>query len=128
MPFDGNSYVRSEAVARLDHTIHLLAPEERWVKRVLETDDGRRCIMGALRTANAERLEPFVCAAINELTGKPLNVAVFNDARETTYAMVIDALMRARRMIVEAEAATLEAILSPAGVPLRMPQSPIMWA
>jgi len=66
-----------------------------------------------MRTANAQILEPFVCAAINELTGRPLNVAAFNDARDTSYAMVIDVLTRARRMVAEADAAALQSALSP---------------
>ncbi len=126
MPFDGNSYRRSEAIARIDRAIGLIADETRWVKRVLETSDGRRCIMGALRTADAQMLEPFICDAIEEVTGKRLNVVAFNDSRGTTHAMVMQVMARARELIAMADAAGLEGRLSSGGVALREPRQ-LLW-
>ena len=103
MPFDGTSFHRSDAIGRLDRAIGLLAHEDLWVKRALETADGRRCIMGALRAANAETLEPFVCHAIEEFVGKRLTVVAFNDHHATTHAMVMQVLGRARQLIAESE-------------------------
>ncbi|MGH7014689.1 MAG: DUF6197 family protein [Stellaceae bacterium] len=127
MPFDGTDYARSEAIARLDRAIGLLANERSWVKRVLETADGRRCIMGALRTADAQMLEPFVCAAIEELTGKRLNVVAFNDTAGTTHAMVLQVMLRSRELVAAADAAIMECILSPAGARLHEPARQL-WA
>ena len=126
MPYDGTRYFHSDAIARLDRAIDLLASEDRWVKHVLETADGRRCIMGALRTADAQMLERFVCTAIEELVGKRLNIVAFNDSRDTTNAMVIHVLTRARQLVAGADAATIERILSPIGMRLREPQC-LLW-
>jgi hypothetical protein len=109
MPFDGTSFHRSDAIGRLDRAISLLAHEDLWVKRALETADGRRCIMGALRAANAETLEPFVCRAIKELVGKHLTVVAFNDHHATTHAMVMQVLGRARQLVTESETMTRDA-------------------
>lgn len=113
MPFDGMNYRRTDAVGRLDHAIGLLATEDRWVKRVLETADGRRCIMGALRAANAEMLEPFVCRAIEELVGKRLTVVAFNDHHATTHAMVMQVMGRTRQLVAESETMVPNAALPP---------------
>jgi hypothetical protein len=106
MPFDGTNFHRTDSIGRLDHAISLLANEDHWVKRALETADGRRCIMGALRTANAETLEPFVCRAIEELVGKHLTVVAFNDHHATTHTMVMQVLRHARQLIAESETMT----------------------
>jgi class 3 adenylate cyclase len=120
MPFDGTNYRHTEAVCRLDRAISLLAREDRWVKRALETADGRRCIMGALRAANAEMLEPFVCHAIEELVGKRLTVVAFNDHHTTTHAMVMRVMTRARQLAAEAE--TMTRATAPPPLRLRKPR------
>lgn len=114
MPFDGTSFPsHADAIGRIDDAIGLLSREDRWAKRVLETSDGRRCIMGALRTANAQMLEPFVADAIEELTGRRLKVVTFNDRYTTTHAMVLQVMKRARQLIAETDPETVTKMLSP---------------
>ena len=127
MPFDGTSYSRIDAIGRFDQAIGLLAREDRWAKRVLETSDGRRCIMGALRTANAQMFEPFVADAIEEMTGRRLKVVTFNDRCTTTHAMVMHVMQRARQLIAETEPATLARVMAPPKLRLHRPWR-MLWS
>ncbi len=113
MPFDGTNYVRSDAIGRIDAAIGFLAHEDRWAKRVLETSDGRRCIMGALRAANAQMFEPFIIDAIEELTGRRVKVVTFNDRYITTHAAVMRVMQRARALVAATDGETVAKMLSP---------------
>ena len=71
MPFDGAGPSGNLALQKLDSVAALLASESRWCKRQLMTPDGRRCLRGALRAVEAERLlEPVMLDAIRQVTGR----------------------------------------------------------
>lgn len=107
MPFDGISYERRlKALDKMNQVIQLLGDERRWCKRELETDDGRRCVVGALIAVDADTLlkEPIRCA-IEQVTGEYyLKVEAFNDHPQTTHALVIRVLEQARANIANAGA------------------------
>ncbi len=97
MPFDGLSYRRNEALAKMDAVIDLLATEDRWCKGALKNLMGQRCLMGAMQEAHALILKPYVLSAIRDVTGKNYHtVESFNDRRTTTHALVLEVLMHAR--------------------------------
>jgi hypothetical protein len=106
MPFDGTSYERPlKALDKIDQVIQLLGDERRWCKRELETDDGRRCIVGALIAVDAATLlkEPIRCA-IEQVTGEYyLKVEAFNDHPQTTHSLVVRVLDQARANIANAD-------------------------
>jgi hypothetical protein len=112
MPFDGTDSTRDYyALGKIERVIDLLSSERRWCKGAIRTIDGRRCIMGALRDAGAERLlkEPILIAA-REHTGRRCHsVESFNDEAATTHQDVLSVL-RAVRSEVEAGR-----ILTPSG-------------
>jgi hypothetical protein len=98
MPFDGTPHRASDALGRLDRVIELLASEDRWCKGVTETPGGRRCVIGAMRAADAQLLEPVVLQAIRDVTGRSYwRIESFNDARATSHALVLAVLERARQ-------------------------------
>ena len=106
MPFDGTGHEtgyeeESEELRMIDEVIALLSTKRKWCKRVLETWDGRRCILGAMMAAHAERaLKLPVLGAIREVTGSSyLRIEQFNDDPATTHALVLQVLHRARRNI-----------------------------
>jgi hypothetical protein len=55
MPFDSRISV-SPDLAKLDAAMALIDAPEKWCKRALNTGDGRRCILGALYSAEATAL------------------------------------------------------------------------
>ncbi len=71
MPFDCSGYdLRIQALDKLDKVIELLSDERRWCKRTLRTRDGRRCIVGAMMTADAmAELKPPVLLAVEQVSG-----------------------------------------------------------
>ena len=84
MPFDGQTYRRSESLAKMDAVIDLLATEDRWCKGALKNLMGQRCLMGAMQEAHALVLKPYVLSAIRDVTGKNYHtVESFNDRRTT---------------------------------------------
>jgi hypothetical protein len=104
MPFDGSEHehdarwrILKEIGDQLGEVEALLAREERWCKGVLETSDGRRCILGAMQAVPASRiLEPVILSAIKEVTGRYyLRIDAFNDHRTTTHDLVLAVLGRA---------------------------------
>ena len=100
MPFDGQTYRRSESLAKMDAVIDLLATEDRWCKGALKNLMGQRCLMGAMQEAHALILKPYVLAAIRDVTGKNYHtVESFNDRRTTTHSLVLEVLNQARRDI-----------------------------
>jgi hypothetical protein len=102
MPFDGTGYeVDNNELHMIDEVIALLSTKRKWCKRVLETWDGRRCILGAMMAAHAERaLKAPVLGAIREVTGSSyLRIEQFNDDPATTHALVLQVLHHARRNI-----------------------------
>ncbi|HUZ75903.1 MAG TPA: hypothetical protein VMU87_23185 [Stellaceae bacterium] len=100
MPFDGTSYRRNEALAKIDAVMDLLSTEDRWCKGALKNLTGQRCLMGAMQEASALVLKPYILQGACDATGKTFHtVESFNDRRSTTHALVIDVLHRARRSI-----------------------------
>lgn len=98
MPFDGAGPSGNLALQKLDLVAALLASEARWCKRRLRTPDGRRCLRGALRAVEAERLlEPIVLDAIRHVTGRSFwRIESFNDHQATTHALLLQVIDRAR--------------------------------
>lgn len=105
MPFDGSERehdarwrILKEIGDQLGEVEALLAREERWCKGVLETPDGRRCILGAMHAVHASRiLEPVILSAIKEVTGRYyLRIDAFNDHRSTTHGLVLAVLEQAQ--------------------------------
>ena len=59
MPLDGSEYeVRNHVLDQIDRVIALLATEDKWCKRVLESADGRRCILSLGSINCAPRISP----------------------------------------------------------------------
>jgi hypothetical protein len=102
MPFDGSEYeVRNRALDQIDRVIALLATEDKWCKRMLESADGRRCILGAMRAADAMiALNAPILQAIEQVTGRRHHcVESFNDRETTTHPLVLRVLRQARENI-----------------------------
>lgn len=102
MPFDSLTFV-SPDLAKIDAAIALIDAPEKWCKKALETGDGRRrCIMGALYSAEATSLAPRVRAAIKAETGVDWGrrIEKFNDRRNTTHADVMRVMRRARADLI----------------------------
>ncbi|HLJ64844.1 MAG TPA: hypothetical protein VKT70_12100 [Stellaceae bacterium] len=111
MPFDGTlSGARRETLAKLDRTVSLIASEELWCKGRTETEDGRRCLLGAMRVAGAHRtLKAPVLRAAAEITGHAYrSIPRFNDDVATTHAVLLRVLERTRQDLL-AESFTLDA-------------------
>ncbi len=99
MPFDPvHQQFRLEAIARIDRVIDLLNEQESWCKGKLRTEDGRLCILGAVREADAELyLYGPILRAIREVTGHAYHqIEKFNDSWLTSHALVLDVLERTR--------------------------------
>ena len=97
MPFDGLTYRRNDALAKIDAVIDLLGTEDRWCTGALKNLMGQRCLMGAMQEAHALVLKPYILAAIRDVTGKNYHtVESFNDRRTTTHALVLEVLRHAR--------------------------------
>lgn len=104
MPFDGTRYEgRFEALEKMDAVIELLSDERRWCKKQLQTLDGRRCIVGAMRAADATyELRAPILRAIEQVTGRNhFRIEMFNDHPLTTHAVVVQVLHRAREDILD---------------------------
>jgi hypothetical protein len=102
MPFDGTGHERNaEVLDKMDQVLHLLSDERRWCKRELETDDGRRCIVGALIAVDAVMvLKKPIRLAIEQVIGEYyLKIEAFNDHPNTTHAVVMAVLQQARENI-----------------------------
>lgn len=102
MPFDPpGQELRIEALDKIGRVIGLLAAKERWCKRALKTDDGRMCILGAVREADAELLlYAPILRAIREVTGHAYRrIEHFNDSWIATHPIVLDVLERARQQL-----------------------------
>src|ERR671939_829619 len=107
MPFDGVDFARHEKVLdKLDEVIDLLGSEHRWCQKALRTDDGRRCIVGAMVDAKAKKqLYGLVLASAREVTGVSYtSVERFNDDAATDHQTVLAVLQDTRRRILVGEA------------------------
>ena len=103
MPFDGVDFARHEKVLdKLDEVIDLLGSENRWCQKALRTDDGRRCIVGALVDAKAKKqLYGLVLASAREVTGVSYtSVERFNDDSATDHKLVVAVLEDVRHRIM----------------------------
>src|SRR4051794_41979651 len=90
MPFDGVDFARHEKVLdRLDEVIGLLGSEDHWCQKALRTDDGRRCIVGAMVDAKAKKqLYGLVLASARDITGVSYtSVERFNDDTATDHRL-----------------------------------------
>ena len=103
MPFDSTRYEgRNPVLDKMDKVIDLLSDERRWCKRQLQSPDGRYCIFGAMRAAEAvAELKAPIRLAIEQLTGHVLPIEDFNDHPTTTHALVVRVLRQARENIVD---------------------------
>ncbi len=100
MPFDGTSYRRNDALAKIDAVIDLLSTQDRWCKGALKNLMGQRCLMGAMQEASAVVLKPYILDAVRDVTGKSYhNIESFNDRRSTTHAVLLEVLQRTRQNI-----------------------------
>jgi hypothetical protein len=102
MPFDGAGYeVRDRMLDQIDRVIALLATEDKWCKRMLESRDGRRCILGAMRAADAMiELTAPILQAIEQVTGRRyMRIEIFNDHSSTTHPLVLRVLHQARENV-----------------------------
>jgi len=113
MPFDGKEFgQRCVMIDKLDRVIDLLATEDRWCKRQLRTNDGRRCLMGALIDVRAESMLAHpILAAARELTGRSYGrVEQFNDHSKTDHTVIAAALKRARENLLLGKVAPVSTI------------------
>ena len=103
MPFDGVDFARHEKVLdKLDEVIDLLGLEDKWCQKALRTDDGRRCIVGALVDAKAKKqLYGLVLASAREVTGVSYtSVERFNDDSATDHTLVLAVLDDVRHRVM----------------------------
>lgn len=101
MPFDDAVLEgRSEALAKIDNVIALLATEDKWGKFFAQSS-GRRCLWGALWAEDATSiLEQPVLDAIRQVTGEHhWQIDTFNDHPATTHAVILQVLHQARSSI-----------------------------
>jgi hypothetical protein len=86
----------------MDKVIDLLSDPRRWCQRRLQTPDGRYCIVGAMRAADAvAELKLPILLAIEQVTGHSYaRIEDFNDHRVTTHPLVVRALEQARENII----------------------------
>jgi len=102
MPFDPAGHeLRVEALEKIGRVIEMLGARERWCKRAFKTDDGRMCILGAVREADAELLlHAPILRAIREVTGHAYRrIEHFNDSWVATHPLVLEVLERARMQL-----------------------------
>jgi hypothetical protein len=100
MPFDDDRHdERSDALAKIDKVIALLATEDRWCKFFAESSDGRRCLWGAIWAEDAATvLNAPILDAIKEVAGRHYeSIDAFNDHPATTHATILKVLHQARR-------------------------------
>ena len=103
MPFDGVDFARHEKVLdKLDEVIGLLGSEDHWCQKALRTDDGRRCIVGAMVDAKAKKqLYGLVLASARDITGVSYtSVERFNDDSATDHRLVLAVLDDVRHRIM----------------------------
>ena len=103
MPFDGVDFARHEKVLdRLEEVSGLLGSEDRWCQKALRTDDGRRCIVGAMVDAKAKKqLYGLVLASAREVTGVSYtSVERFNDDSATDHRLVLAVLEDVRHRVM----------------------------
>jgi len=99
MPFDSSDQeMRLQAFEKIGRVIELLASKDRWCKRTLKTADGRMCILGAVREADAELLlYAPILRAIREVTGYGYRqIEQFNDGWIATHPLVMAVLEQAQ--------------------------------
>lgn len=99
MPFDGSEYEQPRnPLFKIEQVIDLLTTENRWCKNRLETDDGRRCIVGAMKAVDAAYvLYKPILGAIKDVTGQTYcRIETFNDDPHTTHERVLQVLYQAR--------------------------------
>ena len=102
MPFDDDRHdERSDALAKMDKVIALLATEDRWCKFFAESSNGRRCLWGAIWAEDAAMiLNAPILDAIKQVAGRHYeSIDAFNDHPATTHATVLKVLHQARRNI-----------------------------
>jgi hypothetical protein len=103
MPFDGTVDPRqSYLLVKLGEVSEYLSSEDKWCKRQLHGPGGQRCLLGALRDADASWLlyQPVIAAA-RDVTGIAYHrIDSFNDAATTDFITVRAVLDRARADIV----------------------------
>jgi hypothetical protein len=100
MPFDDDRHdQRSDALAKMDKVIALLATEDRWCKFFAESSYGRRCLWGAIWVEDAATiLNAPILDAIKQAAGRHYeSIDAFNDDPATTHATVLKVLYQARR-------------------------------
>lgn len=107
MPFDGTVYQQFDTLAKLDQVTALLAEERHWCKGRLVTEDGRRCLLGAIKAASAQtQLKGPILLAIRQVTQRPFKtIPRFNDDAATTHETVLCVLRQARQNIAVGVAA-----------------------
>jgi hypothetical protein len=99
VPFDpANQELRLIALEKIERVIDLLGEPESWCKGALKTGDGRMCILGAVRAADAELLlYAPILRAVREVTGNAYrHIEKFNDSWLTSHTLVLDVLERVR--------------------------------
>jgi TorA maturation chaperone TorD len=99
MPFDDLMLEeQSDALAKIDKVIALLATEDKWCKFFAESSDGRRCLWGAMWAEDATSIvEKPVLDAIRRVTGEHhWQIDTFNDHPTTTHAAILEVLHQAR--------------------------------
>jgi len=100
MPFDNlGQELRLQALEKVSRVIDLLSSKERWCKGALKTADGRMCILGAVREADAELLlYAPILRAIREVTGYGYRqIEQFNDGWVATHPLVLAVLEQTRQ-------------------------------
>jgi hypothetical protein len=103
MPLDDVGFRdRIGPLDKIERVIDLLATEERWCKRQLVSEDGRRCIMGAVQAADGARvLVGPILFAIRQVSGRRFwRIESFNDDPATTHPLVLQVLHQARENII----------------------------
>ncbi len=105
MPLDGSEleFVEDKRLVKLNAVEKLLAAPEQWCKGKLRSDDGRRCLLGAMQAVEARQLlEPIILQAASEVSRRRCwRVEFFNDDPRTTHADVLRVLNRARERVLD---------------------------
>ena len=116
MPLDGTGFRGNGRLEKIDAVIGLLADERRWCQGKLVSEDGKRCILGAIQAAGAVgELERPILLAIKQVTGHRYHrIESFNDARSTSHALVVQVLYRARDNILNEVAELMPGGATPA--------------
>jgi hypothetical protein len=105
MPLDGSAlgFVEDERLVKLNAVERLLATPDQWCKGKLRSEDGRRCLLGAMQAVEARQLlEPIILQAASEVSRRRCwRVEFFNDDPRTTHADVMQVLSRARERVLD---------------------------